>query len=445
MFEDVDEDFEESPPPEESDNRTFLIAAGVLGGVTLLALICMAAYVLLIAPGQRNQRNEELTAIAAQNTEAALVNRAQTQTASAPTSTSIPTSTGTATSSPTPVVVRATATSQQTLATTDDLTAELIAGIAAFSPQLLDDLTEAMLLSMRTEILEALPDNFLAGLEPALRARIEARLNPPDPDPAPVALPEAWIAAAASGGDTIATTDDLTAQIVADNGLFEGSLLDEVTPELLLAMPVEVVVELPDDFVAGLEPDLRAQLEARLISPDPDPDPVNLPPSWIEAAASGGDTVETTDDLTVTIVVDNGLFDPPLLDEITPGMLLALPLDVLEQVPDSFIAGLDTDLRRLIDARLNPPDPDPDPVDLPPSFADAAIQLTAAPTVGPRTATVAALLTQAAQQTATVLPTATALPGTGFGDEVGAPSLLALAVLLIVVIFLARRLRKVNA
>jgi hypothetical protein len=446
MFEDTDEDFEEeSPPPEQSDNRTFLIAAGVLGGITLLALICMAAYVLLIAPGQRTARNEELTAIAAQNTEAALVDRAQTQTASAPTATSIPTSTGTATSSPTPVVARATATPRVTLEDTDDLTAELVAAIASFSPQLLDDLTEEMLLSLRTEILEALPDDFLDGLEPALRARIEARLNPPDPDPDPVALPPSWIAAAGNGGDTIATTDDLTEQIVADNGLFEGTLLDQLTPEMLLAMPVEVVVELPDDFVAGLDPDLRAQLEARLISPDPDPEPVALPPSWIEAAASGGNTIETTDDLDVTIVVDNGLFDPPLLDEVTPGMLLALPLDVLEEVPDSFIAGLDTDLRRLIDARLNPPDPEPEPVGLPESWADAAVQLTAAPTVGPRTATVAALLTQAAQQTATVLPTATALPGTGFADEVGAPSLLALAALLILVIFLVRRLRKVDA
>ncbi|MDX1435278.1 MAG: hypothetical protein R3335_00610 [Anaerolineales bacterium] len=114
MFEDadLDNDFDESPPPEDTDNRTFLIAAGVLGGITLLALICMAAYVLLIAPRQRDDRNAELTAIAAQATEAAMVERAQTQTAGAPTATVPPTttSTPTATSSPTPVVVQATDT-----------------------------------------------------------------------------------------------------------------------------------------------------------------------------------------------------------------------------------------------------------------------------------------------------------------------------------------------
>jgi hypothetical protein len=61
----------------------------------------------------------------------------------------------------------------------------------------------------------------------------------------------------------------------------------------------------------------------------------------------------------------------------------------------------------------------------------------------PRTATVAALLTQAAgiQRTPTARTTATALPTTGFADEVGVPGMLALSVLLISVIFLARRLR----
>ncbi|RCK72004.1 MAG: hypothetical protein ANABAC_2258 [Anaerolineae bacterium] len=70
---------------------------------------------------------------------------------------------------------------------------------------------------------------------------------------------------------------------------------------------------------------------------------------------------------------------------------------------------------------------------------------TLVPTGDPRTATVAALYTQAAQATMpsvrTPTPTSTALPATGFADEVGAPTLLGLAVLLLAVIFLARRLR----
>lgn len=38
-------------------------------------------------------------------------------------------------------------------------------------------------------------------------------------------------------------------------------------------------------------------------------------------------------------------------------------------------------------------------------------------------------------------PTATALPTTGFADEVGLPGLLAMAAVLLIVIFLARRMR----
>lgn len=68
---------------------------------------------------------------------------------------------------------------------------------------------------------------------------------------------------------------------------------------------------------------------------------------------------------------------------------------------------------------------------------------TPSPTTDPRTATVAALLTQAAQAQTTQTPAATPtrLPTTGFADDVGAPGLLAMAVLLVGIIFLSRRLR----
>ncbi len=63
-------------------------------------------------------------------------------------------------------------------------------------------------------------------------------------------------------------------------------------------------------------------------------------------------------------------------------------------------------------------------------------------TAGPLTQTAAALSTLNALATAaTRTPTATALPTTGFGDEVGIPNLLLLGAGLVVVVFLARRLR----
>lgn len=57
------------------------------------------------------------------------------------------------------------------------------------------------------------------------------------------------------------------------------------------------------------------------------------------------------------------------------------------------------------------------------------------------TETVAALLTQQAGGGATLVPTATALPDTGFADDFGVPGLVLIAAVLVVIIILSRRLR----
>lgn len=57
------------------------------------------------------------------------------------------------------------------------------------------------------------------------------------------------------------------------------------------------------------------------------------------------------------------------------------------------------------------------------------------------TATVGAALTLAAAAQLTVIPTTTALAGTGFADEYGLPGLVVMALAFMIVILLARRLR----
>jgi len=68
-------------PPEEASNRTFLIAAGILGGVLLLSLVVTAIYAMVILPRTRAARATQEAAIYAQNTAVAL---GLTQTAQAP-------------------------------------------------------------------------------------------------------------------------------------------------------------------------------------------------------------------------------------------------------------------------------------------------------------------------------------------------------------------------
>jgi hypothetical protein len=74
-----------------------------------------------------------------------------------------------------------------------------------------------------------------------------------------------------------------------------------------------------------------------------------------------------------------------------------------------------------------------------PVIAEATV--TSSPTPAPATVTVAAAFTQLAVSTQTIIPTSTALPNTGFVDEFGAPGLMLIAVALVAVIFLVRRLR----
>ncbi len=75
----------------------------------------------------------------------------------------------------------------------------------------------------------------------------------------------------------------------------------------------------------------------------------------------------------------------------------------------------------------------------------AAATATFTETPNPATATVGAAFTQIAASTQTIIPTSTALPNTGFADEVGIPGMFAMALALVAVILLVRRLRAVPA
>jgi hypothetical protein len=90
MLDDFDIDTPEGPPPEESDNRTFLMVAGGLGAFALLSIICLAAVFYFRGDGGDVDTNATAEAINANNTEVAMAAE-QTGTAEALLPTNTPT------------------------------------------------------------------------------------------------------------------------------------------------------------------------------------------------------------------------------------------------------------------------------------------------------------------------------------------------------------------
>ena len=125
-MEDVDLGLEDEAPPEEASNRTFLLVAGIIGGILILSMICIAVYAMVFVPKTQSQRATQVAQINAQNTEVAL---ASNLTAQARAWTATPTNTlppSTPTPSQTPVIAP-TNTPVKEKPTTDPRTATVAA------------------------------------------------------------------------------------------------------------------------------------------------------------------------------------------------------------------------------------------------------------------------------------------------------------------------------
>jgi hypothetical protein len=55
---------DEAPPPEESNNKTFLWVAGILGGLVLLSLLCLGGYAAWLYSQKGTRENQQATQVA---------------------------------------------------------------------------------------------------------------------------------------------------------------------------------------------------------------------------------------------------------------------------------------------------------------------------------------------------------------------------------------------
>src|SRR4030066_923220 len=99
---DVEQELGDEKPPERNGNRNFLIIAGILGGIMVLALLCIAGLALFrYLPGQRaaqsanatNEAQATAIALAASHTASVPIATSTKQPTIAPTNTKVPTNT----------------------------------------------------------------------------------------------------------------------------------------------------------------------------------------------------------------------------------------------------------------------------------------------------------------------------------------------------------------
>jgi hypothetical protein len=107
MLDDIDLDIPEEEPqrPPPSSNRAFLVVAGVLGAIMILAIIGMAIYALVILPRQQAAEEAEApSSLQLTSTELAKALQATATPTLSPTLTAIPSDTPTPTLTPTDTI-----------------------------------------------------------------------------------------------------------------------------------------------------------------------------------------------------------------------------------------------------------------------------------------------------------------------------------------------------
>ncbi len=251
--------------------------------------------------------------------------------------------------------------------TVGDLPPEFMQIASGLGRVALAELTPDMLRNMLPETLAALPGYYVAELDPDLRAELETLAEPagglaePEPLPPGVPLPDSWVQAAADsfrGMIAVETTSDLGPLLVSfllnpgeDDDPSAQALLADLTPDMLNAMPESVLTGLPPEYYLRLDQAFRSQLDQAALAMVEqaerreelkDEAPV-MPASWIQTYAENGYELETAADLNASGVNQ--------IAQFMPGIVSALRPDIIEwmaQVDPTFLPGLDPSALQLM-------------------------------------------------------------------------------------------------
>lgn len=245
-----------------------------------------------------------------------------------------------------------------TISTTADITPEFMGLVANTTPELLDSLTEDVLVAFTPETQAALPAEYVANLDPGLQQTLQviaARYAAYQaqagqlPEVEGVALPPEWAAAGASTGITLTTTSDLTPEVMQGIVNFAPDFLNTLTPEMWRTIaPAGLEMALPV-VAETMEADLLAQLQAIVrASKGEAAEPVDLPASWVAGAAAAGMTISTTADIPAEGVAALSLAAPALLNDLTPEMILAFSPAAQAALPADYVATLDEGLQQTL-------------------------------------------------------------------------------------------------
>lgn len=250
--------------------------------------------------------------------------------------------------------IAASAQAGQELASTDDLTPDVIGLIVNFAPEMLAELEPAAWRVVPADSLEVAMPSLAEQLDTTVLEQLQAIQSAAQGEyPAPVTLPESWIDMAGAAGFELANTADITPEAMMALSGAAPQLLDDLDPSTLLSFAPDVLAVLPADYVTGLDEELQdtlviiavrageaagsdaedtvaQQIEALI-------EPVPLPESWIVAAAQAGQELNTTADLTPEVVGLIVNLAPQMLTELEPAAwrvvspeALAIALPALE-------------------------------------------------------------------------------------------------------------------